>query len=78
MSINYSTHSFFLPNPAPVQLSLAEKQQWQAAIGQANYNNIFCHCQTCDRDWIASEPAKSCDCGSNQVEWIACWQFPDD
>ncbi|NJR64680.1 MAG: hypothetical protein HC772_04120 [Leptolyngbyaceae cyanobacterium CRU_2_3] len=58
-------------------LSLEELQQWQSSIEEANRHNIWCHCRTCDREWIASTHAP-CECGSRSVEYIACWQFPDD
>ncbi|NJK64133.1 MAG: hypothetical protein HC921_16885 [Synechococcaceae cyanobacterium SM2_3_1] len=56
----------------PEELSL-----WQAKIRIANQHNIFCHCQQCQREWVASA-AEPCSCGSQLVETIACWQFPDD
>jgi hypothetical protein len=58
-------------------LSLNELQQWQASIEEANRHNIWCHCRLCDREWIASVHTP-CECGSRNVEYIACWQFPDD
>ncbi|MGC9503777.1 hypothetical protein [Baaleninema sp.] len=53
-----------------------EIRTWQAKIQQANRNNLLCHCQVCDREWVSSRP-EPCSCGSRQVESIACWQFPD-
>ena len=59
------------------QLSEQERQQWQAAIAEANRNNILCHCKQCDREWVASSDEAICECGSRAIEAIACWQFPD-
>jgi Zn finger protein HypA/HybF involved in hydrogenase expression len=54
-------------------------QEWQAKIETANRNNIFCHCRTCDAQWIDSSFEVAChSCGSKDVEHISCWQFPDD
>lgn len=57
-------------------LSSEELADWQFRLRQANDNNIFCHCRRCDREWVASEPGV-CVCGSRDVEYICCWQFPD-
>jgi hypothetical protein len=46
-------------------------------IADLNRYNIFCHCRRCDREWVASVPER-CVCGSQDVQYIACWQFPDD
>lgn len=62
-------HSHFHPQ---------ELQEWQLKIEAANLYNIFCHCRQCDREWVASSSEVPCDCGSTNVEHIACWQFPDD
>jgi hypothetical protein len=59
------------------QLSPEELQAWQRGLEEANRYNIWCHCRKCDREWIASTQV-ACDCGSKNVEYIACWQFPDD
>lgn len=59
------------------QLTSQELHVWQAAIDEANRYNIFCHCRQCDREWVASN-VEVCQCGSSNVEHIACWQFPDD
>jgi Zn finger protein HypA/HybF involved in hydrogenase expression len=57
----------------------SEIQRWQQKIEIANRNNIFCHCLQCDREWVDSSLEAICtSCGSNKVERIACWQFPDD
>jgi hypothetical protein len=61
----------------PRQVSPAELHAWQQGIDEANKNNILCHCRQCDREWVASTN-ESCACGSDRVEHIACWQFPDD
>lgn len=54
-------------------------REWQEKIEIANQNNIFCHCQNCDYEWIDSTLDAICrNCGSKKVEHIACWQFPDD
>ncbi len=53
-----------------------ELQLWRSKITTANRNNIFCHCRRCDREWVASD-REPCTCGSQDVETIACWQFPD-
>ncbi len=57
-------------------LSPQEWYEWQLRIQAANQNNIFHHCMTCDREWVASE-VELCVCGSKKVEHLACWQFPD-
>ncbi len=62
----------------PSQFTPEELRQWQSNLAQANYNNILCHCRICDREWIDSSDDVPCPCGSTQVEYIACWQFPDD
>jgi len=54
-----------------------ELQQWQFGLQQANLNNVLCHCRQCDYVWVAST-AEPCRCGSQAVEAIPCWQFPDD
>ncbi|MBD2022658.1 hypothetical protein H6F43_20965 [Leptolyngbya sp. FACHB-36] len=54
-----------------------ELREWQRRIQQANEYNIWCHCRRCDREWIASDYV-GCACGSQDVEDIPCWQFPDD
>ncbi|MFQ3626306.1 MAG: hypothetical protein SNJ81_01815 [Cyanobacteriota bacterium] len=59
------------------QLTPEELAEWQRVLNAANYNNIFCHCRQCDREWVASTE-EPCTCGSIRVEYIACWQFPDD
>ncbi|MGB7416221.1 MAG: hypothetical protein WA902_18610 [Thermosynechococcaceae cyanobacterium] len=53
-----------------------ELQSWQQGLAQADRHNIFCHCRSCDREWVASKHSP-CECGSTDVESIACWQFPD-
>lgn len=58
------------------QFSPEELERWQFGLQQANLNNIFCHCKECDREWVASSEVP-CECGSQRVEYIACWQFPD-
>jgi hypothetical protein len=61
----------------PRQFTEAELQQWQAGLAEANRNNILCHCKRCDYEWVASSDDVPCPCGSREVEYIACWQFPD-
>ncbi|MBD2580608.1 hypothetical protein [Oscillatoria sp. FACHB-1406] len=54
-------------------------EEWQAKIAIANRNNIFCHCKTCNAEWVDSSLEADCQaCGSDRVERISCWQFPDD
>lgn len=54
-------------------------REWQYQIERANRNNVFCHCRECDREWVDSNSRAACpNCGSSNVERIACWQFPDD
>lgn len=53
-----------------------EIRHWQAKIETADRNNIFSHCKVCDAEWVAST-RQPCQCGSREVEYIACWQFPD-
>jgi hypothetical protein len=59
------------------QLTPNELQEWQRKIATANQHNIFCHCRQCDREWVASS-YENCSCGSQEIEHILCWQFPDD
>ncbi|MDX2214623.1 MAG: hypothetical protein SFY66_15135 [Oculatellaceae cyanobacterium bins.114] len=54
-----------------------ELHEWQLALAEADRHNIFCHCRQCDREWVASTQV-ACTCGSTTIEYIACWQFPDD
>lgn len=62
----------------PSYFTPEELQQWQFGLMQANLNNVLCHCRQCDREWMASTLDAPCECGSQNVESIACWQFPDD
>lgn len=56
--------------------SLTDK--WRKKIEVANQNNIFCHCRSCDYEWVDSSVEVSCkSCGGKNIERIACWQFPD-
>lgn len=56
-----------------------ELNQWQQTLAEANRNNIWCHCKVCEAEWVDSDEAADCvACGSDRVERIACWQFPDD
>ncbi|MEM0981846.1 MAG: hypothetical protein AAGH78_16440, partial [Cyanobacteria bacterium P01_H01_bin.58] len=61
----------------PSYFSPDELNQWRFGLQQADDNNVFCHCQMCDREWIASSHDATCTCGSTKVERISCWQFPD-
>ncbi|HBC40730.1 MAG TPA: hypothetical protein DCZ88_02195 [Pseudanabaena sp.] len=64
-------------------MSLLTPEELKAShdrIAAANTNNVLHHCRKCDYgdyEWIASQ-AESCRCGSKSVEWIMCWQFPDN
>jgi len=60
------------------QFTPDELQQWQSAIAETDRHNIWCHCKKCDAEWVASTPVNCPDCGSDRVEHISCWQFPDD
>ncbi|MGD1712106.1 hypothetical protein [Dapis sp. BLCC M172] len=54
-------------------------QAWQKKIQDANLNNIFCHCHSCEYEWVDSSWEKICpNCNSTHIERISCWQFPDD
>lgn len=60
-------------------LTQEELEIWHSEISRISQNNIFCHCQTCQAQWVSSSAAIVClKCGSHRVESIACWQFPDD
>lgn len=61
----------------PPQFTPAELHDWQLRLQEADRYNILCHCRVCDREWVSSSP-EACVCGSQNVEHIACWQFPDD
>lgn len=65
-----------MADPHPL-FTPAELAEWQRVLAAANHNNILHHCRTCNEEWIASV-AEPCQCGSRDVERIACWQFPDD
>ncbi|MEH1913378.1 hypothetical protein [Nostoc sp.] len=57
----------------------SQLQQWYQGIEMANRNNIFCHCRSCSYEWVDSVMDAVCSkCGSKDVEYISCWQFPDD
>ncbi|WP_413199094.1 hypothetical protein [Nostoc piscinale] len=57
----------------------AELNEWHQGITMANRNNIFCHCRSCRYEWVDSLYKAVCQkCGSQDVERISCWQFPDD
>lgn len=51
---------------------------WRKQIELANQRNIFCRCGSCGKEWVDSSVDAICSCGSNKVERISCWQFPDD
>ena len=54
-------------------------QQWRRKIEVANQNNLFCHCRDCGEEWVDSQEDVTCiQCGSRNIQQIACWQFPDD
>jgi hypothetical protein len=56
-----------------------ELPQWWQRIAEANRSNILCHCNACNYEWVTSTSEKPCrQCGSDSVETIVCWQFPDD
>ncbi len=58
------------------QFPSKELHDWQQSLEEANRHNIFCHCRECGYEWVASK-LEACVCGSQRVEHIACWQFPD-
>ena len=60
----------------PHQSTPEELSDWQQRLEEADRHNIFCHCRDCDAEWVASKP-EACQCGSKNVEHLACWQFPD-
>jgi predicted Zn-ribbon and HTH transcriptional regulator len=54
-------------------------KQWHQGIQDANRNNILCHCRACGYEWMDSKLEVTCiKCGSENVESISSWQFPDD
>ncbi len=57
-------------------LSPQEQRDWRQRIEAANHNNIYCRCRRCTYEWVAST-REPCQCGSQSIEYIACWQFPD-
>ncbi|MBD1845501.1 hypothetical protein H6F89_19225 [Cyanobacteria bacterium FACHB-63] len=61
----------------PSQFTPEELQEWQQRLEEADRYNILCHCRKCEREWVAST-SELCICGGTNVEYIACWQFPDD
>ncbi|MEE3716900.1 hypothetical protein V2H45_09100 [Tumidithrix elongata RA019] len=58
-------------------ISQAELNEWRTKIEIANQHNVFSHCHSCGYEWVASSKT-TCRCGSSKVEYILCWQFPDD
>jgi len=55
-----------------------ELQTWQEQLEMADRHNIFCHCRSCDAQWVDSSQETPCpECGSKNIEHICCWQFPD-
>ncbi|MBU7581683.1 MAG: hypothetical protein KAF91_02005 [Nostoc sp. TH1S01] len=57
----------------------SELNKWHQGIEMANRNNIFCHCRICQYEWVDSMYNAVCrKCKSQDVEYISCWQFPDD
>jgi len=62
----------------PSHLSAQEKQTWELGLADADRYNILCHCRECDQEWVASNPVKCNACDSSNVEYVSCWQFPDD
>ncbi|MCG9891300.1 MAG: hypothetical protein MH252_09505 [Thermosynechococcaceae cyanobacterium MS004] len=62
--------------PEPL-LTQQELHQWHRGIAEANRNNVFCHCRSCQAEWVASGPTACTVCSSKDVEFILCWQFPD-
>ena len=62
----------------PRPLNDDELKEWQLRLNEANRHNIFCHCRNCGEEWVDSFTDVRCkSCGSRDVEYIACWQFPD-
>jgi len=54
-------------------------EDYQAKIAESNRYNILSHCRVCDYEWVTSTAGESCpDCQSQNVQYISCWQFPDD
>jgi len=56
----------------------AEIRKGQREIARITRNNLFGHCHACEYEWVGSAPIACPQCGSDRVEFIACWQFPDD
>lgn len=60
-------------------LEASKLREWQAKIDEANRQNVFCHCRHCGYEWVDSFENVPCiSCGSKNVQYILCWQFPDD
>ncbi|HEY9827547.1 MAG TPA: hypothetical protein V6D19_19080 [Stenomitos sp.] len=55
----------------------AQMDAWQQTLAEANCHNVFCHCRGCHAEWVASGPTPCKGCGSREIEYILCWQFPD-
>jgi hypothetical protein len=49
------------------QLTPTELYEWQQSLEEANRHNIFCHCQECEREWVASKP-EACVCGNQSMK----------
>lgn len=73
--MSFSSGSANSPEP-PSHFTPEEMAEWRRRLAEASRNNVFCHCKTCDREWVASQ-VEPCVCGSKAVEHILCWQFPD-
>lgn len=61
------------------KLEASELREWRDRIDEANRQNIFCHCRNCGYEWVDSFENVPCiSCASKNVQYILCWQFPDD
>lgn len=53
-------------------------RQWQQKVKNTDQNNILMHCKDCGEEWVSSQQEGVCyNCGSQKLESIRCWQFPD-
>ncbi|MDJ1177507.1 hypothetical protein PJF56_01385 [Roseofilum sp. BLCC_M91] len=64
-------------NP-PFESDRPQIDRWKRKIEVANQHNVFSHCHQCGYEWVGSSEDRPCpQCGSDRLERILCWQFPD-
>lgn len=68
-----------LANPALDPTAQArDRQLFRQVVSDISRNNLLGHCHDCGAEWVSSAPSPCPECQGRQIEWIFCWQFPDD